>query len=369
MRSTNNKTWAKKILWKKIFLSSPTHNFYIRIAMSYLEAIPNDGKTDQQRYDEFMSYLLSKGVLSKVLDSGSENYDGQYPGVIQEKVSADLSLMGSIFDKGGDNKDLVVARHRSMLIRAFLDKEIRKLCKGLDSKIKYDLPEEDLCAIKELNLTNNEIEDDIYVRPFALYEVDIKHLYELDLKDLPESPVQFAKLALEHEMDCVYVDSDDDEDWMEDEDGEESEGESESEDNDNVDEEDEEIEMKDVKGKGKAVAAVEDVESEDDEEHVHGEHCNHGHGDGFGLTNDLPFDEDKVSVHNSATGLALLKDHQEEVVALLEKLSGAKVGETFKSYHFPGRYYVVAWLEGFGMFGIRIAYPMLVDDSDDEDEE
>ncbi|KAJ1742676.1 hypothetical protein LPJ68_001738, partial [Coemansia sp. RSA 1086] len=104
------------------------------------------------------------------------------------------------------------------------------------------------------------------------------------------------------------------------------------------------------------------------EEHVHGENCCHDHdGDMVNLKEELPFDEADVTMHSADSGLALLKEHKDEVVAVLEKIAGNKI-DTFKTYHFPGRHYVVAWLQNFGIFGIRISYPMLINDSDDEDD-
>ncbi|KAJ1650102.1 hypothetical protein GGF38_005921 [Coemansia sp. RSA 25] len=293
--------------------------------MSYLQVIPADGKTDEQRYDEFVTYLFEEGNVEKALE---EDYDGEYKGLIQEKIAADLSPVGTVFDS--DHKDITVARHRAMLIRAGIDAEARKMCKDLDEKIKFDLSEDDLKSIRELELKDDEIEDEIFVRPFALYQVDMKHLYGRDLEALPESATDFAKMALEHEMDCAYEDSEDDGDW------------------------DDENENEDY---------------EDEEEHVHGEGCCHGPGHpAFGLEDDLPFPDDKVTISNADVGLDLLKDHKDEVIAMLEKTTGAKI-ESFKNYHFPGRHYVVAWLKDFGVFGVRISYPMLVNDSDDEDED
>ncbi|KAJ1847132.1 hypothetical protein LPJ70_001698 [Coemansia sp. RSA 2708] len=319
--------------------------------MSYLSVIPDDGKTDLQRYDEFLAVLKQDGVIEKVVE---DTYDGEFNGVIQEQIAADLSPLGMTYDY--DNKELSALRHRAMLIRHGIDGQFRSLCKELDGKVKYDLTEEDLAAIKELELEDDEVEDDIIVRPFCLYEFDIKHVYDKDLTDLPEKPTDFAKLALEHEMDVQYEDSDDEEEDWEDED------------------EDEEDEDTDAKGKGKAAAVDsdgdEDLEGEGDEEddHVHGEGCCHGHGDAVDLDESLPFDEADVTVSAADSGLALLKDRRAEIVEALEKISGSKI-DTFKTFHFPGRHYVVGWLKDFGIFGVRISYPMLVNDSDDEDEE
>ncbi|KAJ2403725.1 hypothetical protein GGI10_005667, partial [Coemansia sp. RSA 2530] len=140
--------------------------------MSYLQVIPADGKTDEQRYDEFITYLFEEGNVEKALE---DDYDGEYNVLIQEKIAADLSPVGTVFD--AEHRDITVARHRAMLIRAGIDAEARKVCKDLDEKIKYDLSEEDLKSIRELELQDDEVEDEIFVRPFALYQVDIKHLY------------------------------------------------------------------------------------------------------------------------------------------------------------------------------------------------
>ncbi|KAJ2807731.1 hypothetical protein H4R20_001164 [Coemansia guatemalensis] len=330
--------------------------------MAYQTVIESDGKTDLQRYDEFMSYMLKDGVLESALD---EDYEGDYNGVIQERIAADFSPLSLTF--GDENKDLLVARHRAMLIRHGIDPDLRAMCRGLDSKIKYDLSEQDIESIKALELEEDEIEDEIYLRPFCLYEVDIKNAYKKDLSALPENAAEFAKLALDHEMDCQYEDSDDDDsDWEEGE-GDEEDGEDDEEEGD--DEGKEEAAGSDGKGKGKGVAADnewEDVDDEDEEkEHVHGANCCHGHDDVTDLDEGLPFDESEVSVSAADVGLALLKGHKDEVVELLEKIAGAKI-ESFKSYHFPGRYYVVAWLKDFGIFGVRISYPMLINDTDDE---
>ncbi|KAJ2900880.1 hypothetical protein IWW38_000255 [Coemansia aciculifera] len=341
--------------------------------MSYLQVIPADGKTDEQRYDEFVTYLFEEGNVEKALE---EDYDGEYKGLIQEKIAADLSPVGTVFD--ADHKDITVARHRAMLIRAGLDAEARKLCKDLDEKIKFDLSEEDLKSIRELELKEDEIEDEIFVRPFALYQVDMKHLYGRDLDALPESAIDFAKMALEHEMDCAYEDSEDDGEWDDEENDEEDDDEEDDEEED--DEEDEGVKRaKAVAAKGKSIVEGtepmdEDSDDENDEdyeaeEHVHGEGCCHGPvHPAFGLEDDLPFSDDEVTVGNADVGLDLLKDHRSEVVAMLEKLTGAKI-ESFKDYHFPGRHYVVAWLKDFGVFGVRISYPMLVNDSDDEEDD
>ncbi|KAJ2696952.1 hypothetical protein H4218_004262 [Coemansia sp. IMI 209128] len=332
--------------------------------MSYLQVIPADGKTDEQRYDEFITYLFEEGNVEKALE---DDYDGEYNVLIQEKIAADLSPVGTVFD--AEHRDITVARHRAMLIRAGIDAEARKVCKDLDEKIKYDLSEEDLKSIRELELQDDEVEDEIFVRPFALYQVDIKHLYGRELEALPESATDFAKMALEHEMDCAYEDSEDDGDW---------ENEDEDEDDDEEDEDDDEEDEDEGKGKGKAAEAAEamDEDSEDDEddedyeeEHVHGEGCCHGPGHpAFGLEEDLPFADEDVTINSADVGLDLLKDYKSEVVAMLEKITGSKI-DSFKCYHFPGRHYVVTWLKDFGMFGVRISYPMLVNDSDDEEEE
>ncbi|KAJ2616083.1 hypothetical protein H4S08_000958 [Coemansia sp. RSA 1365] len=326
--------------------------------MSYQTVIESDGKTDLQRYDEFMSYMLKDGVLENALD---EDYEGDYNGIIQERIAADFSPLSITF--GDENKDLLVARHRAMLIRNGVDSDLRVMCRGLDSQIKYDLSEQDIESIKALELAEDEIEDEVYLRPFCLYEVDIKNAYKKDLSALPDNAAEFAKLALDHEMDCQYEDSDDDddEDW--------EEGEDEEEDDDEEEEEDDDEEGASSKGKGKGAAVDnewEDVDEQDEEkEHVHGANCCHGHDDVTDLDEGLPFDESEVSVSAADVGLALLKDHKTEVVELLEKIAGAKI-DSFKSYHFPGRHYVVAWLKDFGIFGIRISYPMLINDTDDE---
>ncbi|KAJ1648368.1 hypothetical protein LPJ64_000317 [Coemansia asiatica] len=338
--------------------------------MSYLQVIPADGKTDERRYEEFMAYMQEEGVIESALE---EDYEGKYKGIIQEKIAADLSVIGLVFDDQ-ENKELSVSRYRAMAIRNAINEEMRTLCEQLDNSIKYDLSEEDKAKIKELELKDDEIEDDIYVRPFCLYEVDIANMYKKDVGSLPEDPKTFAKLALEHEMDCVYEhseDEDEDEDWVYDDDDEDDE---EEEEDDDEDDEDADAAAATAglssssKGKAAATAAEdkEDDDEEEDEAHVHGENCDHSHG-AFDLDEtDLPFEDHEVSVSDADTGLSLLKDHKAEVVALLEKITGNKV-ESFKSYHFPGRYYVVAWLKGFGIYGIRISYPMIVDDSDDED--
>ncbi|KAJ2719981.1 hypothetical protein GGI07_004891 [Coemansia sp. Benny D115] len=311
--------------------------------MSYLQAIPTDGKTDEQRYEEFITYMFQDGVIEKALE---DDYDGEYNGLIQEKIAADLSPLGMVFDP--DNKELSVARHRAMMIRNAINGEVHELCKNLDNNIKYDLSEEDLAKIKELELTSDEVEDEIIVRPFCLYEVDINKMYKKNLSDLPESAVEFAKLALNHEMDCAY---------------EESEDEDEAD-----DEEDDDDEESSSKGKGAAGAEEDNDEDEEEEEHVHGEHCNHGH-DGFDLDDeDFPFEDEEVTTGSAETGLSLLKDHKAEVTSLLEKITGAKV-DSFKTYSIPGRHYVVAWLKDFGIYGIRISYPMMMEDDDEFDEE
>ncbi|KAJ2161277.1 hypothetical protein GGF46_001619 [Coemansia sp. RSA 552] len=328
--------------------------------MSYLTAAPvGDGKTDEQRYEEFLKFMLNKDVIEQALED--PDFGGEYSGVVQEKIAADVSTLGFIFDT--EDHQLAAARHRAMVIRRSIDKEIRTLCQELDGQIKYDLPEEDIKWLKEQEVPESEVDDEISVRPFCLYEVDIKHAYRKDLSDLPEVPEDFAKLALEHELDCDYENSDDDEDW-EDSGDEDDEEEEEDEDEDK----DEDEEMEDAAGdssKGKGKGAEEDAEDDDDEEeeHVHGEGCCHA-ANGVDLDDDLPFDEE-VTMGAADVGLAMLKDRQDEVVAQLEKVAGAKI-DTFKTYHFPGRYYIVAWLKDFGIFGVRIAYPFLVDGSDDE---
>ncbi|KAJ2760706.1 hypothetical protein H4S06_001590, partial [Coemansia sp. BCRC 34490] len=121
------------------------------------------------------------------------------------------------------------------------------------------------------------------------------------------------------------------------------------------------------KGKGKA-AADEDEEHEEEEhehEHEHGEHCSHSH-DIVDIDEELPFDESEVSVNAASDGLKLLGEHKDKVVAMLEKTTGLSI-DSFKSYHFPGRHYIVAWVGDFAVYGIRISYPMLIDDSDAED--
>ncbi|KAI8324784.1 hypothetical protein GQ54DRAFT_47533 [Martensiomyces pterosporus] len=333
--------------------------------MSYKQSTNASGKTDEQLYEEFIEYMFKDGVIEAALEP---TYDGEYRGVLQEKIAADLSPVGMVFDP--DHKELSVARHRAMVIRASIDPEIRQVCKDLDEKIKYDLSEEEKALIAEQGIEDEDIEDDIFIRPFCLYSVDLKNLYEKDLSALPENPMEFAKLALEHEMDCNYEDSEDedDEDWEDEEGGEEDE---------EVDEDDAAELIKELaeSAKGKGKAAVEEAEAEEEEEeheHVHGEHCNHDHDhdhDIVDLDAELPFDEDEVTVHDADHGLKLLKEHRDKIVSQLEKISGSKI-DSFKTYHFPGRHYVVGWLENFGIFGVRISYPMLInDESDDEEDE
>ncbi|KAJ2725105.1 hypothetical protein H4S00_002123 [Coemansia sp. D1744] len=331
--------------------------------MSYLNVIADDGKTDEQRYDAFIECLKQEGVIEKVLE---DTYDGEFNGLIQEQIAADMSPLGMAYDY--ENKELAIARHRAMLIRHGVDAQIRPLCKELDGKVKYELTEQDLAAIKELDLAEGEVEDEIIVRPFCLYEFDIKHVYDKDMSDLPEQAADFAKLALNHEMDVQYEDSDEEDgDWEDEEDEDEDSDEEEDEDEDS-DEEDEDVEI-DAKGKGAATEGDEDEDDKEEDEHVHGDNCCHGHDSGaINLDDeDLPFDEEDVTINSAETGLALLKDRREEVVEALEKIAGAKI-DTFKTFHFPGRHYVVAWLKGFGVFGVRISYPMLINDSDDEED-
>ncbi|KAJ2398829.1 hypothetical protein GGI23_003010 [Coemansia sp. RSA 2559] len=332
--------------------------------MSYLQAIPSDGKTDEQRYDEFMKYLLKDGVVEKVLES--DDYDGEYPGLIQEKIAADVTTVGLAYDP--EDKKAAIERHRAMIIRNGIDAEIRGLCKSLDGTITYELSEDDLKAIKEHELEEDEIEDKVFLRPFCLYQLDIKHMYNRELTALPEDPVVFAKMALEHEMDCTYEDSED-EDWADDDSEDDSEDED-SELDEEEEEEEEEEDAADSKGKGKgkaAVAADDEEEEEEEEEHVHGENCSHEH-EIAGLDDALPFDENEVSINPASDGLKLLGEHKEKIVGILEKVTGLKI-DSFKSYHFPGRHYVVAWVGDFAIYGIRISYPMLIDDSDEEDED
>ncbi|KAJ2703599.1 hypothetical protein H4R19_005304, partial [Coemansia spiralis] len=281
--------------------------------MSYRTVIPADGQSDEQRYDAFMQHLATDGVIESALEP---DYDGEYSGVIQEHIAADLSPIGLAL---GEDKALLVARHRAMLIRHGIDAEVRALCKELDNQIKYDLSEQDQAAIKELDLAEDEVEDNVHLRPFCLYEVDIKNLYKRDLSSLPEAATDFAKMALGHEIDCQYEDSDDEDDeWEDDED------EDEDDDDEDDDDEDEDEEDEDVKGKGAAVDKDEDEDSDeedDEDEHVHGDGCCHG---AINLDDELPFDEEEVSVSPAADGLALLKDRKDEVVELLEKIAGAK---------------------------------------------
>ncbi|KAJ1773163.1 hypothetical protein LPJ74_000902 [Coemansia sp. RSA 1843] len=334
--------------------------------MSYLQAIPNDGKTDEQRYNEFMQYMVKDGVIEKALEA--EDYDGEYPGTIQEHIAADLTTIGMMYDP--EDKKVVAERHRAITIRNGIDSEVRGLCKSLDDTITYELSEDDLKAIKELELKDDEIEDKVFVRPFCLYQLDIKHLYNKELTALPEDPVVFAKLALEHEMDCTYEDSED-EDWVDDGEDDDSENDEDDLEEEGEDEdEDEEEKATGPKGKGKGKAAAESTAEEDNDEeekHVHGENCCHGQ-DIEDLDDALPFDEDEVTVNLASDGLKLLGEHKDKIVAMLEKITGVKI-DSFKSYHFPGRHYVVAWVGDFAIYGVRISYPMLVDDSDDEFED
>ncbi|KAJ2521199.1 hypothetical protein H4217_001535 [Coemansia sp. RSA 1939] len=337
--------------------------------MSYLQAIAKDGKTDEQRYDEFTEYMFKDGVIEKALEA--EDYDGEYPGIIQEKIAADMTTVGMAYDP--NDKTASVERHRAMTLRNGIDKEVRGLCKSLDGMISYELSEEDVKAIKELELKEDEIEDKIFVRPFCLYQIDVKHMYKKDLQALPEDPVVFAKLALEHEMDCTYEDSDD-EDWVddgEDEDEDESDDDDDEEsgsggsDSDEAEDEKKAVEDAGSKGKGKAAADEDEEHEEEEHEHEHGEHCSHSH-DIVDIDEELPFDESEVSVNAASDGLKLLGEHKDKVVEMLENTTGLSI-DSFKSYHFPGRHYIVAWVGDFAVYGIRISYPMLIDDSDAED--
>ncbi|KAJ1931260.1 hypothetical protein FBU59_006775, partial [Linderina macrospora] len=321
-------------------------------------------KSDEELYREFIAHMMQEDVIAAAIEG---EYEGEFKDLINEKLAADLSPIGHIF---GDNDSLSATRHRAMVIRSKIDPEIRALCKDLDGKIKYDLSEEDKAAIEEEGVADEDIEDEIYVRPFCMYDVDIKHLYKRDLTALPKEGPEFVKLALNHEMDCLYEDSDEeDEEWEDEEDDEDDEDEEDDEEEAEIDE----AELKalaEAVGKGKGKAAAEEAEEEEhdhDEEHEHGEDCGCAH-DVIDLNEELPFDEDEVEMADAEKGLQLLKEHRSAVVAELEKIAGASI-DTFKTFHIPGRHYVVGWLEGFGIFGIRISYPILVDGGSDDEVE
>ncbi|KAJ2793999.1 hypothetical protein H4R21_005675, partial [Coemansia helicoidea] len=124
--------------------------------MSYRTVIPADGQSDEQRYDDFMAHLAKDGVIESALEP---DYDGEYAGIIQEHIAADLSPIGLSL---GDDKALLAARHRAMVIRHAIDAEVRALCKELDGQIKFDLSEQDQAAIKEMEVPEDQVEDDIH---------------------------------------------------------------------------------------------------------------------------------------------------------------------------------------------------------------
>ena len=292
----------------------------------------NNGKTDIELYKAFHEHFSKDTTISSVLE---DTYGGDDKPLILEQIGVNLSQVGMIFDEDDeDATELCAKRFHAMRARQVLDKVIRPLCKATDE-----------------NLENTE------VRPFCLYSIDAAEVYKQDLSYLPNNAVQFARLAIEHEMDCAYEDSED--------------GDEEDDDDDYSDEEDIDAEeLKDIEneqlkdgdnitfpmGKGKSKDTVEevDVEEEKEEEDEAAEF-------------ELPFEESECSIIDTVETLKQLKDHESKIREALEKETGISI-DKFKSYAFPGRHYVVAWLEGVGMFGLRISELFEMDEDEDNEQ-
>ncbi|KAJ1920471.1 hypothetical protein H4219_001308 [Mycoemilia scoparia] len=295
----------------------------------------NNGKTDVELYDQFIEKFNQDETIAKVME---DEYEGEDKPLILEQIASNLSQIAAVFDDSDpEAKDICVQRFRAMRSRHVLDKALRPVCKSTD---------EDL--------------EKAEVRPFCLYSIDASKLYKEDLADLPDSPFKFARLAIEHEMDCGFEDDSDDEEWEDDDDDEELEDEEDEIDTEELKKELEaaEKEESESKGKGKACdskggdcCCPENKDCEDDEE------------EDF----ELPFEEDECKALEVSEGFKLLKDHETKLREALEKETGVSI-DKFKCFTFPGRHYIVAWLEGLGIFGLRISELYEIEEEDEDEE-
>ncbi|PWA00031.1 hypothetical protein BB558_001333 [Smittium angustum] len=322
--------------------------------MSWKTAVNTTPKEDTELYVDFVKKFLTDEVIDSVLD---RKYTGEDKKMIEEKISADLSSIGLVFDP--DNISLNSLRFRAMRIRDFLDKKLRPVCETTDND--WDELSSTLGVEIEPKAGKSEEKDQdksvAILRPFCLYSVDAEHMYGKKLESLPEDPVTFAKLALGHEIDCSYedIDDEDQEEWdeLENEDAEEG------------DEELEEIDEKEVENltaenskKGKELLD-EDLDEDDIEDLDYEE-----------LEDEFPYEDDEIASHPAENGFKLLGKHRSKIEAMLKDLTGQDISD-FKYYSLPGRHYVVCWLENFGIFGFRLCEPFTDDNefSDVEEDE
>ncbi|OMJ27307.1 hypothetical protein AYI69_g3260 [Smittium culicis] len=335
-----------------------------------------------EEYVDFVKRFLTDEVMDSVLDG---KYTGEDKSLIEEKISADLSQIGLVFDP--ENIPLNAQRFRSMKIRNYLDKKLRPVCESTDETWsdladKLDLtPEQkeeavvinDMLAKAKTGSSKKDSEDSddedeemnkaALLRPFCLYSIDAEHLYEQKLDSLPTDPVVFAKLAFEHEMDCAYEDDEDDEfdeewkDLKDEEDDDISEDEQ-------IEEGDEEVAKlgskiaeseKDPKTIKEEEFAEDDQEGDDDYE------------DTDDIEMEFPFDESEIKIKDAKEGFELLGKSKDQIISMLQELTGVSV-DSFKYYSLPGRHYIVCWVETLGIFGVRLCEPYTAVDEDSDDE-
>ncbi|KAJ1679160.1 hypothetical protein EV182_002608 [Spiromyces aspiralis] len=297
----------------------------------------NSGKTDMELYKEFHENFMKDEVISSVLE---DKYTGEDKPLILEQIGVNLSQVGLVFDHE-DHPELCAERFHAMRARQVLDKALRPLCKATDKDL-----------------------EDFEVRPFCLYSIDAAKVYKQELNKLPESSVEFARLAIEHEMDCSYEDDTDYDDVEED-----SESEEELENDDNMPTQTLNEEAEADKSKGKASANGKDVrEEENKDQDTSSDEDEEDSDDADYEDLELPFEESECEVVNAAEVVKNLKVHEATLVEALTKETGVSIDE-FKCYKFPGRYYIVTWLEGLGIFGLRLSELFELDEEGEKENE
>ncbi|OLY80000.1 hypothetical protein AYI68_g5916 [Smittium mucronatum] len=334
-----------------------------------------EGAGNEEEYVNFVKRFLTDEVMDSVLDG---KYEGADKKLIEEKISADLSQIGLVFDP--ENIPLNSQRFRSMKIRDYLDSKLRPVCESTDEKWddlvkRLDLNEEQKELAKEIEEESQSPEEEkkaAVLRPFCLYAIDAEHLYEQKLEGLPEDPIVFAKLAFEHEMDCAY---EDDEDPGFDDEYEDLMDEEEEEEEEELEELEQEIEAiegdlevaelgsKIEKSEREAkTIAEEEFDEDDDDEYL---------DEIEDVEMEFPFKDEEIKVFEPKKGFELLGANKDQIIATLKELTGLDVS-SFKYYSLPGRHYIVCWVDTLGIFGVRLCEPytsILEEDEDEEEDE
>ncbi|PVV01759.1 hypothetical protein BB560_003810 [Smittium megazygosporum] len=323
--------------------------------MSWKE-LDNSGVSDLEQYTAFLSKFSSNETITSILDG---NYEGEDKSIIEEKLSADMSTIGVIFDS--KSQLLNSQRYRAMRIRAHLEKYFLNECIKTDndwshllellldkeSLSEYQKQETELLGKIEKNKTGQDSQKEANqenqipgkqriasLRPFCLYSVDAEYVYGEKLEGLPKDPVQFVKLAFYHELDCIY----------EDDDFESSFGEIQTLSNKNQPENVLEI----AQGKTKILKQQTQELDQTLESFVEQNTQNDL------VLDEFPYESNEILNLPITNGFKLLGPYELKFKELFSKHCGISDFDKFECYSVPGRHYIVCWIDSFGIYGLRL---------------